>query len=649
MKIFNKFAAALMALPLMAGLTACHDDHAEYTPADRLANAQVYFPTTLPTEVILTNEGTSFDVELDRVNVKDELTVLLVTTQNEESTAKVNVPASVTFPAGESKVVFPVTYNGENAKFDDFNNVVITIADSTYTTPYGESFYAFSAGVPAPWENIGNAIYREDMVSHWFGVENLEYEVPIQKNSLVEGLYRLVNPYGKYYPYNAEADYDASAMSYWVIHAEDPEYVWLEPHISTMDWGYGAFGFSSIVGMWIANGNTLEDVKAARPDAFGKLEDGVITFPTAQTLIISMADYQGGGWYYANDNGLFAIALPGASLINYDYTAEAVYAGLLKTPAETYQGVVDLTLGADVANAKYAMTSADVSEEEAAAAIVAGELEAEEITESSRVYLPVEEEGKYRVTVVTFDAEGEAQESASCVFEFEKGGSSWESLGECLYTDDFMTMGWYDEESGEWKGVYDGLTPQTYAVEVLASTKTPGLYRVKNAYGEAYPFNEEGDWDASMDYFLEIDATDPENVFIEKQALGLDWGYGMISVESDAAYYMNKWQCSPAEVIATFAQYDLSSPFGTLADDAITFPEDVFTVSFGENELYGNHNGAFKVNLKPASESAVKAAKFARRLRGGKTTSFAAQYTNGKRMFVKKLIVVKNDKPAVLK
>lgn len=573
MKIFNKFAAALMALPLMAGLTACHDDHAEYTPADRLANAQVYFPTTLPTEVILTNEGTSFDVELDRVNVKDELTVLLVTTQNEESTAKVNVPASVTFPAGESKVVFPVTYNGENAKFDDFNNVVITIADSTYTTPYGESFYAFSAGVPAPWENIGNAIYREDMVSHWFGVENLEYEVPIQKNSLVEGLYRLVNPYGKYYPYNEEGDYDANAMSYWVIHAEDPEFVWLEPHISTMDWNYGVFGFSSIVGMWISNGNTLEEVKAARPDAFGKLEDGVITFPTAQTLIISMADYQGGGWYYANDNGLFAIALPGASLINYDYTAAALYAGILKTPAETYQGVVDLTLGADVANAKYAMTSADVSEEEAAAAIVAGELEAEEITESSRVYLPVEEEGKYRVTVVTFDAEGEAQESASCVFEFEKGGSSWESLGMGQYTDDFMS------------GIFTSAEPVTYEVEVLASTKTPGLYRLKNAYGAAYPYNEEGDWDDSMDYFLEIDATDPAAVTIAAQELGLNWGYGMISV--------------------------VGVEPGTLTDGVITFPAKAFYLAMADYEggqwaFYGNPNGAFKLVLPSASNQPAK-------------------------------------------
>ncbi len=592
-----------MALPLLAGLTACHDDHAEYSPAEKLANAQVYFPTTLPTDVVLTNDGTSFNVEIDRVNTAEDLTVQLITTQNEESTAKVNVPASVTFPAGESKVIFPVTYNGENAVFDDFNNVVISIADSSYTTPYGESFYAFSAGVPAPWESIGNAIYREDMVSHWFGVENLEYNVPIQKNSLVEGLYRLVNPYGKYYPYNAEADYDASAMSYWVIHAEDPEYVWLEPHYSTMDWNYGKFSFSSVVGLWIANGNTLEEVKAARPEMFGKLEDGVITFPTAQTLIISMANYQEGGWYYANDNGLFAIALPGASLVNYDYTATALFAGILKTPAEKNEAVVDFTLGADVVSAKYAMTEASVSEADAAAAIVSGELEAQEITEGGRFYLPLEEDGKYRVTIVTFDAEGEAQETASCVFEFTKGESPWQSLGYGVYTDDIV-------------GPLFENDPITYEVEVLGHKDTPGLYRLKNPYGADYPYNEkEGMWDASMDYYLEINAVDPTAVYFEQQELGVDWGYGMMSATSNAGRYITAGYS--VEVIKAN-----EIAFGTLENGVITFPVNDLIVFDDDGGYYANRNGAFKLVLPDAaSPSAIKAAKFAQRLRGGKHAS----------------------------
>ena len=174
------------------------------------------------------------------------------------------------------------------------------------------------------------------------------------------------------------------------------------------------------------------------------------------------------------------------------------------------------------------------------------------------------------MTVVTFDAEGNARESVSTVFEFEAGGSSWESLGMALYTDDLI------------EGIFSAAVPVSYEVEVLESTKTPGLYRLKNPYGEAYPYNEDGDWDDSMDYFLEIDATDPNAVSIDAQELGLDWGYGMISVVG----------------VAT----------GTLANGVITFPEKAFYLAMagyngGNWSFYGNPSGAFKLVLPGAAEA----------------------------------------------
>ena len=197
-----------------------------------------------------------------------------------------------------------------------------------------------------------------------------------------------------------------------------------------------------------------------------------------------------------------------------------------------------------------------------------------------------------------------------------------------MYTDDFMTLGGYDEETNEWISVYGIDAPATYPVEVFAHTKTPGLYRLKNAYGEAYPNNEEGDWDTSMDYYLEIDATKSDYVFITKQELGNDWGDGMFSVESDGAYYMDSWGVTPEEVAATFAEYEMDSPFGTLVDNIITFPADAFTVYLGEDSFYGNHNGAFKLDLNDTpSESDVKAARFAQRMRAHKRIN-----ANAKRM-----------------
>lgn len=57
----------------------------------------------------------------------------------------------------------------------------------------------------------------------------------------------------------------------------------------------------------ISNGQSVEEVKNA--GWFGSLTDGIITFPTGG-ILISMAEYNNGGLYIANTNGLFSIVLP---------------------------------------------------------------------------------------------------------------------------------------------------------------------------------------------------------------------------------------------------------------------------------------------------------------------------------------------------
>ena len=59
----------------------------------------------------------------------------------------------------------------------------------------------------------------------------------------------------------------------------------------------------------ISNGQSVEDVKNA--GWFGTLTNGTITFP-AGGIVISMSEYNNGGFYLANRNGLFSIVLPNA-------------------------------------------------------------------------------------------------------------------------------------------------------------------------------------------------------------------------------------------------------------------------------------------------------------------------------------------------
>lgn len=135
-------------------------------------------------------------------------------------------------------------------------------------------------------------------------------------------------------------------------------------------------------------------------------------------------------------------------------------------------------------------------------------------------------------------------------------------MGVGTYTDDLVG------------GIF-GADPVTYEVEVYTATGIDGKYFLKNAYTSEYPYNDPGDY-VEEDVMFTIDARDPNRVIVPIQDLGLDWGYGMISV-------------------ATVAP-------GTLANGVITFPAQAFYLAMsdyngGAWSFYGNSNGAFKLVL----------------------------------------------------
>ena len=171
------------------------------------------------------------------------------------------------------------------------------------------------AGQPSPWESLGTATYREDIVANLFeGAENIVYEVEIQQNTETPGLYRLVNPYAPAMGYYGKvATYDDSKNYYMVIDATDPTKVDLELSEIGMDVGAGMISVWSMAQYILTQGATEED---ALP-YYGKLENGIITFP-GQALVSVM----GSNLYYGNSNGKFAVALPGVELPEDEATEE---------------------------------------------------------------------------------------------------------------------------------------------------------------------------------------------------------------------------------------------------------------------------------------------------------------------------------------
>ena len=130
--------------------------------------------------------------------------------------------------------------------------------------------------------------------------------------------------------------------------------------------------------------------------------------------------------------------------------------------------------------------------------------------------------------------------------------SPWTVLGNATYTDYFV-------------GTFFGVGDEAYELEISQNDINPGIYRLKNPYGAAYPYNEPGDWDESQDYYLYINATDPDQVFIcdgnGDPAFfysGMDWGYGEFVMSTLASYYLRNGNAAQA------APY-----FGNMADGVI--------------------------------------------------------------------------------
>ena len=169
----------------------------------------------------------------------------------------------------------------------------------------------------------------------------------------------------------------------------------------------------------------------------------------------------------------------------------------------------------------------------------------------------------------------------------------WESIGMATYTDDLILP-------------LFGNDPMSYNVEVLENKEKPGLFRMVNPYGPEFPLYPYAS-SYEDDTYIEIDATDPDGVWIEGwQSTGLDVASnGLMSITSMAWYQLTNNEGTTKEDVK---EADLC---GVFADGVITFPTDGVLISINNKVYYGNRNGAFKLdmsNMTPAGAAPAKAA-----------------------------------------
>lgn len=414
MKYINKIMS-LSLLTLIAVFTSCSSD-VDYTPAEKLTNAQVYFPSTNPASYNLNMaEGEqTLNVTIMRANTEGTITVALGASIEAEGNAvsAISLPNSVTFQDGAAEASIPVKYNSSLMGYNNPVQLALSIGDSKYTTPYGVSSYEFTMNVALTWKSLGTGTYIERFVSCLYGVDDLQYEVQVEECEQTPGYYRIVNPYDGKYPYNEDGDWDDSKDYYLEIHAENPNKVYISTQTQATDWGYGNFIVSSLAGYYIAKG-TPEKAEAY----YGTLKDGFISFG-ANTLLFGMADYNSGALYSGGNEGLM-LALPG--YVVADYSVEVEYTGKFEG-VESNSIVGNATLGPDVAVAKAVVVQGIDKIQDAYEAIIKGT--ADTIVEVStsgefKVAMPDDAPNAYyTLALVSFDAEGAPQEYAYETFKF---------------------------------------------------------------------------------------------------------------------------------------------------------------------------------------------------------------------------------------
>lgn len=146
--------------------------------------------------------------------------------------------------------------------------------------------------------------------------------------------------------------------------------------------------------------------------------------------------------------------------------------------------------------------------------------------------------------------------------------SQWEDIGEGTFTDDITTL-------------YEQYKPQSYNVSIQKAVGKDGWYRIVNPF-KNHPMVD--DWDnielIDGDYYIVIDASDPEQVHIPECEIGLSAFDDEYSLTSSSIYE------------------DATDEAGTLIDNVISFEVEaslVLLCQFGKE--YTNESGAFRLEL----------------------------------------------------
>lgn len=558
----KKILILLVAVCTLLGQYSCTEE-AEYNPAEISSKSQVFFDKDAKKEINLDLNQSSFNVDFLRI-IKDK--TLNVEIELTDTSSLFTAPSTISFAQDKDSAQLTVSF--DFAKITPDNDYEISFKIKSDTSEYAPSALSIIVKY-APWSEWYSTLdewkkagYLEaDWVlsqkrstcsytySQYFsGVDEqlpIKYRQSLQNSN--KGQFKIENVL---YGVDLIIDYDKTKTVNNCTFSE------------TFIGGDGVYLMPAVA--------FFEEYGPAR-EAAGKsnldlnYDDCPLTYDKENGTFVLNVIYHAGIGYYGF-TGPEICQLDGFD--KFDYNVNISYLGSYQNALNKAIGaIVSLNKGADVTSFRYNIFNGELSEtqvDSVAHAIDYLLTESFESAVNTQRGFVIPSEGDYTVVSVSYNADGDSVDCNSISFTYNPP-MLWKSLGYCNYTDGLLAYFFTEDNS---------LIP-TYSVEIQESTIYPNMYRLKNAYGAGYPYNEPGDY-SEDDVYLVIDATDPNNVFIPEQKLGVDWGDGEMSVAT--------------------------GEYGSLENDTIKFPiEGLYIDSGGDNWYYSNSLGEFCIDLKNIS------------------------------------------------
>lgn len=338
-----------------AALCSCSEEE-EYTPGtpEDENTYGVYFPsqTTSTTVELAPQEKTSVSFRLRRKKTDDEITVPVNVSASESG---IFVLDPVVFKAGEKETY--ITINFPAAKVGVTYECTISIDDPEYVAVYGPLETSLTFNVTrAEWKLLTSADgktttgkWRDDIICSLYSLSgssfnpNPELNVEIYEREDKKGYYRMKvyggNTFIQAFSGMTNIKIAENKDAYTFVDARDPEKVYLP--IQTTGMTFNSDNGEISFGSYVPENFSLDESAAQ----YGKLEDGVITFP-ARSIMVTLSSING-GWYNGNTNGATRITLPG-------YKASEYAVSLAKGTMEA-NGILYITakLSDDIKTLKY--------------------------------------------------------------------------------------------------------------------------------------------------------------------------------------------------------------------------------------------------------------------------------------------------------